>query len=290
MPISSLLNKSLPGRVEDLQLSDVNQFVTRRHIAVVAAWKREAYSTEWIKHAEKYDAILLMEGRPAAVEPKARRQQKSNMMRAVCRDFGRAADRHGYETDGFVDRLIYLFDFDICEALGEVVDPVSQAPAMPTLSCTTPKKPNPSYSGDAVTRPTRASGQSSEEVPTVAPSESYWNKRHDERLVGITSILLDISKTLSDGFDKLESAFITMVEQSRTASGITVDDVNLDGGAQVESQAGSESEEEDEEVEPVPSLEDQKALLKEERACRKKPKPKGKPKAKSHAPPRKRRK
>ncbi|KAF4681533.1 hypothetical protein FOZ60_011969 [Perkinsus olseni] len=161
---------------------------------------------------------------------------------------------------------------------------------MPTLSCTTPEKPNPSYSGDVVTRPTRASGQSSEEVPTVAPSESYWNKRHDERLVGITSILLDISKSLSDGFDKLESAFITMVEQSRTASGITVDDVNLDGGAQVESQAGSESEEEDEEVEPVPSLEDQKALLKKERACRKKPKPKGKPKAKSHAPPRKRRK
>ncbi|KAF4679791.1 hypothetical protein FOZ60_014496 [Perkinsus olseni] len=172
------------------------------------------------------------------------------MMRAVCRDFGRVADRHGYQTDAFVDRLIYLFNFDICEALGEVVDPVSQAPAMPTLSCTTPKKPNPSYSGDAV---------------VVAPSESYWNKRHDERLVGITSILLDISKTLSDGFDKLESAFITMVEQSRTASGITVNDVNLDGGAQVKSQAGSESEEEDEEVEPVPNLEDQKALLKEEK-------------------------
>ncbi|KAF4655693.1 hypothetical protein FOZ61_007436 [Perkinsus olseni] len=86
MPLSSLLKESLPDSVDKIQLSHITGFVTKRHVAALAVWKRENFHRVWMKYAVTYDSILQLENKAPSADPATRKTQKNNMIRAVCQD------------------------------------------------------------------------------------------------------------------------------------------------------------------------------------------------------------
>ncbi|EER15737.1 hypothetical protein Pmar_PMAR022872 [Perkinsus marinus ATCC 50983] len=199
MPISNLLTASLPSLVGDLQLTHVQQEIQRRHVAALAAWKEEDYTTHWKQFASKYDTILQLGRKTPAADVNERRRQKSSMMRTTCQDVRKVAERFNYDMGALVGRLILLFGYDLDEDLGRFPN----QPATSTVLQTLPALSEPSSSSSAAT-PSLASAASS--------SQAKWFERLDKRLAAIdrsSKELLELRKDL-------------VAAQTRTADALTL--------------------------------------------------------------------
>ncbi|KAF4649190.1 hypothetical protein FOL47_002347, partial [Perkinsus chesapeaki] len=178
---------------------------------------------------------------------------------AVCGDVQKVCKHFCYTKEGLVKRVLYLFDYDLSEALQEVPQESTQKRPC-TSGTTTPSSPP---------KPSCISREMPGIVtPTVAQTESYWYKRLDERLSGIHGCVKDLSDNLVEAMARVENILVTIAEQSRVSGEAVKDDVDLDAGPQAES-TGSQSDEERNIPEPyLPSLEDQAKVLQEERGRR----------------------
>ncbi|EER12045.1 hypothetical protein Pmar_PMAR019151 [Perkinsus marinus ATCC 50983] len=242
MPITNLLTANLPSLGEDLQLTHVNQDIQRRHVAALAAWKAESYKTHWSEFATKYDAILHLGHKAPAADVNERKRQKSSMMRAMCQDVRKVAERFNYEKGALVDRLIHLFGYDLDEDLGRLPHQSTTSTVLPPLPTLSP----PSSSSSAAT---------SSLLSAVSSSQSYWFKRLDERLVCLAqdsrklgrellaaqTRTADASTLLAGSAMRIEALLVRTSEDSRRGTSVHGDG---DGGSQVESSDGARSDDE----------------------------------------------
>ncbi|KAF4714977.1 hypothetical protein FOZ63_031239, partial [Perkinsus olseni] len=196
-PTGNSPSERRPAASWQLELSHVDKFIKGRHVAVLAVWKREQLGREWAKHAEKYDAVLQLESRPPAADARARHNQKSNLMRSVCQDIRGVSGRFSYTVESLATRLIYLFNFDLVGALGEVLVEPAGSGASPTVP-QTPSKAVTAASDRANPGPPSASASASASRVQQGQTENYWFKRLDERLVAILGELREVESTMSE--------------------------------------------------------------------------------------------
>ncbi|KAF4716768.1 hypothetical protein FOZ63_011001, partial [Perkinsus olseni] len=255
MPITSLLLAELPGSVEALDLAHVQADITRRQVAALAVWRAEQYLRAWKTYAVEYDVVLQLGNKTPSSDPTTRKNQKSSMMRGTCQDIEKVANHFGYPIPGLVDRLIFLYDYDLDEALGR--SPQDQGPQGGELGqqiTAAPTSSSVAVTADgSVPSVVAASSSSSNGLQgTVAGNESYWFKRLDARMASIAQSSRETAQAvtmttmasaltaLAETSSRMESLMIMLIEESRGRSSGSIEDG--DGGSQVLSSEGEDSD------------------------------------------------
>ncbi|KAF4752763.1 hypothetical protein FOZ62_018318, partial [Perkinsus olseni] len=204
-------------------------------------------------YAVEYDRVLQLGNKIPSSDPTTRKNQKSSMMRGTCQDIEKVANHFGYPIPGFVDRLIFLYDYDLDEALGR--SPQDQGPQGEELGQRIPVAPTSSSvavtADGSVPSVVAASSSSSNGLQgTVAGNESYWFKRLDARMASIAQSSRETAQAvttmasaltaLAETSSRMESLMIMLIEESRGRSSGSVEDG--DGGSQVLSSEGEDSD------------------------------------------------
>ncbi|KAF4743691.1 hypothetical protein FOZ63_023374, partial [Perkinsus olseni] len=72
----------------------------------------------WKSCAIKYDIVMELGNKLPSSNPITKKNPKSSMMRVTCQDIKKVANHFGYPIPELVDRLTFLYDYDLDEALG----------------------------------------------------------------------------------------------------------------------------------------------------------------------------
>ncbi|KAF4681767.1 hypothetical protein FOZ60_011588 [Perkinsus olseni] len=99
----------------------------------------------WKSCAIKYDIVMELGNKLPSSNPITKKNPKSSMMRVTCQDIKKVANHFGYPIPELVDRLTFLYDYDLDEALGR--SPRDQGPQGGELSEQTARPPPQPHPG-----------------------------------------------------------------------------------------------------------------------------------------------